>query len=57
MNVNRRMFLLAGGGAMVAHAASPSDQVTLGVIGVGSRGTFVMSTFQKDPGAAGRRRL
>lgn len=49
MNVNRRMFLLAGGGAMVAHAASPSDQVTLGVIGVGSRGTFVMSTFQKDP--------
>ena len=49
MNVHRRMFLLAGSGALVAHAAPPSDQVTMGVIGVGSRGTFVMSTFQKDP--------
>ena len=49
MNVNRRIFLLAGSGALVAHAAPPSDQVTLGVIGAGSRGTFVMSTFQKDP--------
>ncbi len=49
MNVNRRIFLLAGSGALVSHAAPPSDQVTLGVIGAGSRGTFVMSTFQKDP--------
>jgi predicted dehydrogenase len=49
MNVNRRIFLMAGSGALVAHAASPSDQVTLGVIGAGSRGTFVMQTFQKDP--------
>jgi predicted dehydrogenase len=49
MNVNRRIFLLAGSGALVAHAAPPSDQVTMGVIGAGSRGTFVMSTFQKDP--------
>jgi predicted dehydrogenase len=49
MKLNRRSFLLAGGGALVAHAASPSDQVTLGVIGAGSRGTFVMGVFQKDP--------
>ena len=46
--LNRRTFILAGSGALVAHAASPSDQVTLGVVGVGSRGTFVMGTFQKD---------
>jgi predicted dehydrogenase len=49
MKVNRRMFLMAGSGALIAHAAPPSDQVTMGVIGAGSRGTFVMSTFQKDP--------
>jgi predicted dehydrogenase len=48
MNLNRRIFLMAGSGALVAHAAPPSDQVTLGVIGAGSRGTFVMGTFQKD---------
>jgi predicted dehydrogenase len=45
---NRRTFLLAGAGALAAHAAPPSDQIALGVIGSGSRGTFVMSTFQKD---------
>jgi len=49
MPLNRRTFFLAGSGALVAHAASPSDKVTMGVIGAGSRGTFVMSTFQKDP--------
>ena len=48
MDVNRRTFLLAGGGAVVAHAAPPSDQIVLGVIGSGGRGTLVMSTFQKD---------
>lgn len=48
MDLNRRIFLMAGSGALVAHAASPSDQITLGVIGAGSRGTFVMTTFQKD---------
>jgi predicted dehydrogenase len=48
MKIDRRMFFIAGGGALVAHAAPPSDQVTLGVIGAGSRGTFVMTTFQKD---------
>ncbi|HTP32314.1 MAG TPA: Gfo/Idh/MocA family oxidoreductase [Candidatus Acidoferrales bacterium] len=45
----RRTFLLAGAGAMAAYAVPPSDQVNLGVIGSGSRGTFVMGTFQKDP--------
>ena len=29
--------------------AMPSDQINLGVIGSGSRGTFVMTVFQKDP--------
>jgi len=48
--VNRRTFLLAGGGALVAHAVPPADQVVLGVIGAGGRGTLVMSTFQKDAG-------
>ena len=33
----------------MAYAAAPADQVTLGVIGSGSRGTFVMGVFQKDP--------
>jgi predicted dehydrogenase len=48
MDLNRRTFILAGTGALVAHAAPPSDQVTMGVIGAGSRGTFVMGVFQKD---------
>ena len=45
--MKRRTFLLAGGAVAVVQAA-PSDQVNLGVIGSGSRGTFVMSVFQKD---------
>jgi predicted dehydrogenase len=45
--MNRRIFLLAGSSMMAAEAA-PSDQVVLGVIGSGSRGTFVMTVFQKD---------
>jgi predicted dehydrogenase len=40
--------LLAGGAAVAAQAA-PSDQISLGVIGSGGRGTFVMTVFQKDP--------
>ena len=47
MPLNRRTFLLTGG-ALVAHAASPSDQIALGVIGSGGRGTFVMGVFQND---------
>lgn len=48
MQANRRTFLLGAGGALAAHAAPPADQVVLGVIGSGSRGTFVMTVFQKD---------
>lgn len=48
MQANRRTFLLGAGGALAAHAASPADQVVLGVIGSGSRGTFVMTVFQKE---------
>src|ERR1019366_5675438 len=49
MDVNRRTFFLAGGGALMPPAAAPSDQLVLGVIGSGGRGTAVMTTFQKDP--------
>jgi predicted dehydrogenase len=45
--MNRRIFILAGG-ATLATQAAPADQVVLGVIGAGGRGTLVMSTFQKD---------
>jgi predicted dehydrogenase len=48
MDTNRRTFLFTAGAAMSAYAASPADQVVLGVIGSGGRGTLVMSTFQKD---------
>jgi len=49
MDLRRRTFLMAGGGALAVHAAPPADQITLGVIGSGGRGTFVMGVFQKDP--------
>jgi predicted dehydrogenase len=44
------MFILAGGtlASYNAHAA-PSNRIELGVIGAGSRGTFVMGVFQKSP--------
>ncbi len=48
MPIPRRSFLLAGG-ALAASAASPADQLVVGVIGSGGRGTFVMGVFQKDP--------
>jgi len=34
---------------MFVAGAAPSDQIVMGVIGAGSRGTLVMTTFQKDP--------
>jgi predicted dehydrogenase len=34
---------------MLVARAAPSDQIQLGVIGSGGRGTFVMTVFQKDP--------
>ncbi len=46
--MNRRVFIMAGG-SMLAAQTQPSNQVNLGVIGPGSRGTFVMEVFQKDP--------
>jgi predicted dehydrogenase len=42
------MFLLASGSAFALRAA-PSNTISLGVIGSGSRGTFVMGVFQKNP--------
>lgn len=46
--MDRRTFVIAGATAFSA-AASESDRVMLGVIGSGSRGTYVMTDFQKDP--------
>ena len=46
--MNRRTFFLAGG-ALAARASSPADDIVLGVIGAGGRGTLVMTTMQKDP--------
>jgi len=34
---------------MLTAQAAPSDQINLGVIGSGGRGTYVMGLFQKDP--------
>jgi predicted dehydrogenase len=42
--MNRRTFLLASGGVLLA---APAEQVVLGVIGSGGRGTTVMAVFQK----------
>jgi predicted dehydrogenase len=47
--MDRRTFFLAAGTTAATYAA-PSDQVTMGLIGAGGRGTFVMTVFQKDPG-------
>lgn len=44
MPLNRRHFL--AGSTLLA---APSDQINLGVIGSGGRGTYVMTEFQKDP--------
>lgn len=48
MAANRRTFLLTAGGALAAYAVPPADQLLLGVIGAGGRGTLVMTTLQKD---------
>src|SRR5437764_13586585 len=45
--ITRRLFLMSGTGALLAQTP-PSDRIHLGVIGSGSRGTFVMTVFQKD---------
>ena len=46
--MKRRVFLMSGAAAF-AQRAAPSDRIGIGVIGSGSRGTFVMGVFQKDP--------
>ena len=48
MDIRRRTFLLAGS-ALATPLAWPQGSVRVGVIGSGSRGTFVMGVFQKDP--------
>src|SRR5450432_753366 len=48
MDLKRRTFLTAGAGAIALRRAPAADQIALGVIGSGSRGTFVMGVFQKD---------
>ncbi|MBI4909080.1 MAG: Gfo/Idh/MocA family oxidoreductase [Acidobacteria bacterium] len=48
MRHTRRSFFIASGASFLCRAA-PSDQVSLGVVGSGGRGTFVMTVFQKDP--------
>jgi predicted dehydrogenase len=48
MALTRRSFF-AGTTAAFGLGAFPSDQIRLGVIGSGGRGTFVMTVFQKDP--------
>jgi predicted dehydrogenase len=45
MDMKRRTFLLGGSGLALA-AATPSNQLVLGVIGSGGRGTAVMKVFQ-----------
>jgi len=47
--MNRRTFLLASSSTLVLGQAvsPPSDQLVLGVIGSGGRGTTVMAAFQK----------
>ena len=47
--MNRRTFLIAAGAARALRGA-PADEISLGVIGAGSRGTFVMGVFQKNAG-------
>ena len=49
MPSTRRRFLVAAGAAATAAAAPASDRISLGVIGSGGRGTYVMGEFQKDP--------
>jgi len=39
------------GGALLGWSA-PSDEIVVAVIGSGGRGTFLMSTFQKEPGVS-----
>jgi predicted dehydrogenase len=48
MNHARRSFLMSAAAATLA--SQPGDRIRLGVIGSGSRGTYVMTVFQQEPG-------
>src|ERR1700730_14828707 len=47
--MDRRTFFVTGGGMFLAQA-SPSKQITAGVIGSGGRGRYLESVFKSDPG-------
>ncbi len=47
--LDRRTFVMAAAGGATWGQVSPSGKINLGVIGSGSRGTFVMTVFQKNP--------
>lgn len=47
MRSNRRVFLVGGGWLL---ASPPSETIGVGVIGTGGRGTFLLTTLQKEPG-------
>ncbi|MEO7142551.1 MAG: Gfo/Idh/MocA family oxidoreductase [Bryobacteraceae bacterium] len=49
--LNRRSFVMAATGGAAWGQTAPSGHINLGVIGSGSRGTFVMTVFQKNPAA------
>src|SRR3954453_18880964 len=44
----RRSFLVTAAAPLASYAVPPADQLVLGVIGAGGRGTLVMTTLQKD---------
>src|SRR5581483_4165311 len=46
--MNRRMFLLSGSAALAA-IVPPSDQVVIGLIGVGSRGKQLLAILLDEP--------
>ncbi len=46
--MNRRIFLLAGS-ATLGLRATAADQIVVGIIGSGGRGTALMTAFQKNP--------
>ncbi|MEP7366170.1 MAG: Gfo/Idh/MocA family oxidoreductase [Acidobacteriota bacterium] len=50
MTTTRRTFFLGATSATLGStlSAAPSGKITMGVIGAGGRGTFVMGVFQKD---------
>ncbi len=50
MSINRRSFVLGGGGVVAAKAAEPQP-VTIGLIGSGGRGIFLVNKLKAEAGA------